>query len=566
MTIAILEDCAAFSDYLGELLSTWGMPDWHAVKADAIAGLDPKQTPILLLPVGNDLAAAVDYARRGGIVVAQMPLGSVAEAAGLKWEGEKATPLRLRLVSEPLAGLAGELLPIVGDVANYERTADDVRALAYLTLPQQYHGESVGITERPIGDGTVIAFAFNLPYTLMLLRQGDPAKADIIPQGDRVQRASHLMCDLGGNDAGWLPFADLLGRLFVDLLQRRAPLPLPLFDHLPNGAPGVVLYSGDEDRAPVADNDTEFAAVTAADGRMNLYIIPENTNSSPEDAQRYLAHHDLGPHVDLVPHAGKSIDERLAEFERQVKAFQEIFDVVPLTARNHNLMWVGYSELAELQATLGIRMDANFLCGATYLRDFDTAPYAGYGAAMPMRFCRQDGSLIEIYQQHFHVEDDCHYSDHIAYSTKFTEAMYEANAERCLDNIARRFQVPYGANLHPSNWTSFSAPQGETLLRRAAEFGMPVWSFDQWCTFWQARGTWRAEAVQWDGATLSFQVHGEALPGLCLDLPASFGDVALQDVTVDGAAVEQTKVLRFGVTCVQVPAPETAATIAATYG
>ncbi|MBT4611609.1 MAG: hypothetical protein HOC05_16320 [Gemmatimonadetes bacterium] len=557
MSFAIINDRAALSDYLQEVFSTWGLPLCRPIAVADVDALEPVTTPVLILPAGSDVDAAVEFAARGGIVVTMLPQGAVAAAAGLQRGTDKETPLRLRVVSEPLTGLAGELLPIVGRAANFSRIDDDVRVLAYLTVPGSFDGECVGITERRIGDGLIVAFAFDLPHTLMMLRQGDPAKADVIPPGDNRHRASHLVCDLGDTDAGWIPFTDLLSRLLVDLLLRRVHLPLPLFDHLPDGASGIVLYSGDEDRADVSANDTEFETVTAAGGRMNLYIIPENTQSSPADTARYRQHHDLGPHVDLVPHADKSIDERLAEFERQVNLFREKFQVTPLTARNHNLMWVGYTELAELQARLGIRMESNFICGATYLRSFDTAPYSGYGAGMPMRFCRTDGQLIELFQQHFQLEDDCHFSDDIAYSTKFTPALYEAHLNRCLDDITRRFQIPYGANLHPSNWVRFSATQGETLLRRAAAYGLPIWSFDQWCTFWCARDTWTFADIQWDGVTLSFRVAGDAaLPGLEVNLPEEYGGATLGDVAIDGVPVTTTAVSRFGTMRAQIRLPD----------
>jgi hypothetical protein len=198
--------------------------------------------------------------------------------------------------------------------------------------------------------------------------------------------------DLGPRAEGWIPFADLLARLLAEVVRRALPGPAPLLWHLPEGAPGLVVYSGDEDQAEVAWNDAEFAAVRAGGGRMNLYLIPERTQSTAADLARYRQHHDLGPHPDLRPLDGRPVAERLAEFERQVRFFEQHFGGRARTLRNHCTAWAGYLEIVEVMARLGVRMEGNYFSGG-FGRFREPAPYAPFGAAMPMRFCWPSGRL-----------------------------------------------------------------------------------------------------------------------------------------------------------------------------
>ncbi len=557
MRIAILSGSSSdLSAYVAEILKSWGLVLFEAVQPAVVARLDASDVPVVVCPVseGVDEDALIGYARRGGTVVCFLPGGGLARAAGLAREGEQEARLRLRVTEAPAAGLAGEGLPVVGRAGVY-RPGADVRVLAYLCHPGRYRGEDVGITVAPVGRGRMVVFAFDLALCVLLLRQGDPGRAEVIPPGDGCARASHMAADIGPGDSGWVPFADLLSRLFVDVLRKRLPGPAPLISHLPGTAPGMLLYSGDEDYADVAATDDELDYVRAAGGRMSLYIIPNHTRSTRADVQRYTAHHDVGPHPNLRPLDGRPVAERLLEFERQVRMFEALFGTPARSVRNHCLAWAGYMDLAEVQERLGVRMDANYCCSA-YMRNRDFVPYASFGAAMPMRFCRPDGRLIEVFQQHTHLSDDGWFGP-AEYSLKFSTQQFEVVLSRIFSDIQTRFHMPYGVIIHPGNWAKFSRGQGEALLRQAAERDMPVWSYDRWLAFWEARDTWRFRRVRWDGRELRFAAEGERpCEGLCFALPETYAGASLTDVRLDGEGQDWQRVSRYGETLglVSVPA------------
>ena len=548
MKIGILTHPPDLSDYVAEIFKTWGLAAFDRIGEEQVEALDPETTPVLVCPAAErddrtneDL---IGYARRGGAVVTFLPGGILADAAGLACEGAKAAPLRLRPVRYPPGGVSGEDFPVVGAAGHYIRQSDAGVGIAYLYHPDAYEGESVGIFETPYGKGRILAFAFDLPACVFTLRQGDPCQIERAVGGN--VRADSIGIDLGPADSGLLPFADLLARWLVELVSRFVPAPVPLLWHLPGEATAIVLYSGDEDGADLSATAQEFREVTAAGARMNLYIIPIGTDSTAADVQRYLKDHDVGPHPNLRSMDERPIAERVAEFERQILLFEEMYGFKPRSVRNHCLSWAGYMELVEAQARLGIRMDANYLCSA-YMRDRCSSPYHLRGAAMPMRFCHPDGRLIDVLQQHTHLSDDVWFQENAPKSFHYSPEMYDALAGRILDDSATRFHVPYGVILHPGNWVRFSRPHGLVLLEKAAERNIPVWSYDQWCDFWLLRDRWRVARLSWRDHTLTFTATGAPDDGnLRWLIPAAFGGEALEQVRVDDRPAPFEIVNRYG--------------------
>lgn len=558
MKVGIIEHEPGLSAYCAEILTTWGLCCHRTDSVQTLAAGGPEEIPVILAPSGSlsekDRETLLGYVGRGGTLICFLPQGDLAQAAGLSEEGEKETPVRLRLVGPPAAGIAGEHLPIVGPVRSY-RAEKNTRVHAFLSMPRQFEGESPGLTETALGEGHILAFAFDLPRCVMLLRQGDPARAEWIPPKDTCARPSHLAVELDAGDAAWIPYADLLSRLLVDQVRAHMNAPVPLLGHLPGSAPALLLYTGDEDGAEVAWNNEEMEAVAAAGGRMNLYLIPIQTKSTRLDAQRYLAQHDLGPHPNLRPLDGTPVSTRLKELERQITLFEEMFGVKARTLRQHSTVWPGYTEPAEVMERLGVRMEGNYFSGA-YLRDRQMAFYATFGAALPMRFCHPNGRLIHVFQQHTHVADDVLFSPTAPYSYRLSAEQFAVILERTFDEMVWRFHTPLAVCIHPSNWVRFSRRQGQALLDQAATRGLPIWSFDQWCAFWEARSGVCFEEMTWKNGHLRLRIVGLGpRRDLRLWCPSSFGEQTLREVHCAGEPVEWEKATRYREEVAVVPLP-----------
>ena len=549
MRIAILSDPPDLSAYVAEILKAWGLPLFETIAPDDLPKLDPEAVPVLVCPAPRGATrlskGVVDYARRGGTVVAFLPDSELLEAAGLQDSGGKEGPLRLRVTDLPVPGLEGELLPVVGAAKNYE-PEEGVSILAYLSPTNRFEGETVGITESDVGRGRLVVFAFDLPLCILLLRQGDPDRAEVIPEVDSCARPSHLAADIGPQDSGWVPFADQLALLFVGLLRGALAAPVPVLGHMPGASPGLLLFSGDEDNAQVEWTDNELDHLTSLGARMNLYIIPTSTLATQADVDRFGRNHDVGPHPNIRKLDGRPVAERVAEFARQIRMFQDMFGIKSRSYRNHCHAWAGYLEPADALEELGVRMDANYMC-SNYARGRIRSPYLGFGAAMPMRYATPDGRIIDVVQQHTHLADDTMFSSEAVYSYKYSPRQFEVILRRTLGDIVSRFHTPYGVNIHPGNWVRFSRPQGEILLRQAAERDVPVWSWDQWSRFWDRRDAWRLDRLRWDGRELIFTAEGvEADPDLRLWLPLEYRNARLEQVTVNGDVIPWQPVDRHG--------------------
>lgn len=530
MHVGYLDRPDAFTAYLVEILRAWGL---RTLRPADLARLDPAEMPVLLVPAGEaDAGALLAYADAGGTLICLAPDGALAAAAGLHPRGEKQLPALLRMSLMQPSGLAGELLPIVGRAVDYAHD-ERARVLGHLCYPDRPDGESAGVVTTPVGQGRLITLAFDLPRGVWLLRQGDPAQAEVLPAGDPCMRPSHLACRLPDHDAGWVPFADLLGLLLLDLIRQACPAPLPLLAHLPGEAPAVLLYSGDEDDADPAATREECDWLAERGARMDLNLIPDTSPTSPE-LPDYLKHHDLGPHPNLRPFDGQPREVRLREFARQLARFKDTWNPAPLALRNHCTAWVGFTDIVEEMARAGLRMNTDYTSGQ-YLQGRHYAPYATFGGALPVRFSRPDGTLIDVYQLHTHIMDDVWFAPDEGiyrasdYSYRIGPEAFDVIAGRIFDDLAARLHTPLTVCIHPSNWVCFSRPHGQALVTHAQARNIPVWSVTQWCRFWDARDTWALDDVQWDGRTLTVHPTGKhAHADLRLALPVQCGALRLR--------------------------------------
>ena len=166
---------------------------------------------------------------------------------------------------------------------------------------------------------------------------------------------------------------------------------------------------------------------------------------------------------------------------------------------------------------------------------------------MPLRFGLPDGELISVRQQHTHTMDDVYFGpENVPYSYRMSPELWETVLGRVLDDVAQRFHVPHATCIHPSNWVRFSRDQGLALVRLGLEREMPVWSFDQWLTFLEARETWRCESIQWDGERLAATFSGDGGP-FAFVLPQKWRDREIVEIEARGGVVDP-ETRRFGET------------------
>lgn len=549
MKIALLHAPACFGDYAAEICETWGLTCYQLIQEQDLASLSPTDIPALLLPAGHydraSCEAIITYVNTGGALVCLCPQSELSDPMGFTYVEDKTGHHRLRITCPPAAGIAGTALPVVGKVKIYE-PRDDAQIRAWLSLLNTYEKNTPAIMSRQMGKGQVICFSFDLLASVCQLRQGDPHLAEIIPPGDSCARPGHLASDLGGADSGWVPFADLQARLLVDTLIACLPAPVPLISHLPANANAIILYSGDEDAATRAETEKQFTDLTAENVRMNLYLIPDGSASTREDAHQDGEHHDIGVHPDLLHLSGASIQDRVDEYRAQLERFSEKFQLPLRSARNHCTAWAGYLELMVVAHACGLRMDSSYFTCSGYMRNRAYDPYGAFGMAMPMRFVQPTGEMIDIYEQPTHLSDDCWFQSGDDYSADISPDIYDDIVERILTDQKTQYHMPYGVNIHPGNYGRFSSEQSASLIRQSKALDLPIWSFDQWLDFVEARRRWRISDWQWQNQQLRFTVQGDTEHhALSLLLPAEHMGSRLKAVSVEDQPIAYKLITRY---------------------
>jgi hypothetical protein len=305
---------------------------------------------------------------------------------------------------------------------------------------------------------------------------------------------------------------------------------------------------------------------------MDLYVIPEHTPTTPEQLDTYRQHHDAGPHPDLRPLDGQPLAARLADLERQIRLFIDRYGLQPLCLRNHCIVWPGYTEMVDVLARCGIRMETNYTSGQ-YREGRQYAPYATFGGALPLRFGDADGRIIDVYQQPTHIMDDIWFAPdtgpfrQTTYSYRISAAAFEGICARIVDDMVNRLHTPVAVCIHPSNWVRFSAAQGQALVLHAHQRGVPVWSMTEWCRFWDTRDSWRCEHITWHEGVLQLRVSGPSDDRLRVQLPLTHGAHTLQRVCINEVETGWTRTVRYGtpVALVACPPGDSGWSFTATY-
>jgi len=535
------------SAYLAEILLAGGLSFTERCSLrDALKAVDPHRD-LILLPHGSEARGIEPFVHAGGNVVAIRPDPSVERLAGLSRQKEADGPSSLRLVQPVCFGARGEPLWTLGQVTVFENDpGPDVAG--YLFRPGELESEAPGIIERAIGAGRLVIYAYDPAQCIAQLRQGRPERAGQLPPGETRPRSLYLQEPNPPADTLWRPTADLhcmgLCAIIKGLLARHAPV--PTLWHIPAGHPAILLFSGDEDAGEQAANERQMKALESAGGAMSLYVFPDHTSVTHQRIEEYTRRgHTISVHPNLVPAAGRPVAEQLARAEKQVRLFQEKFQRPVHTVRNHSYGWPGYLELPSLWERLGIGLDAN-TCAFLFRQSLDGGPFANVHAALPLPFVREDGSLIDVYQQPTHISDDIWFHPTVAHSMKYSAGQFDGIAHRILDDAVRFYHSPICANFHPCNYVDFSGEHGRMLIRRALELDVPIWSLDRWHDFWRARATWRLTHHEWDGAHLRFVLQGAACESLCLILPSVFARCTLQEITLAGVSTPIEPIERQG--------------------
>ncbi len=564
-----------FGRFMAEILWAEGLNGFSTVRlADSSAKL-LAQYACVLVSAGSCTQAETEmlanYAAAGGKLVVFQPDSILA--AGLGLEAATGTiPQGATLLTNPQHLLAEGIInrPLIVHVESGLYPAQGAEIVAWLDDPEAHPAVFV----KRLSAGVVVAWAYDLGMSIVLTRQGNPAKA-FGADNSPLQRPVNLFDGWVNFERMRYPQADELQRLLVNIINGlcQENLPLPRLWYFPGAARSILVASSDAHRntfsalqqvtrlveqysgtvtlnyTPPLISDLGLLKLQGEDLAANLGILPAPYFPTP---QQFAGLRARGHEVTMHPYINGSYIESWKTYWNSFTRLN--YGPVSPTTRTHSLAWRGWADAARIQASFGIHMNTDYY---EYGPLFSTGAADGFfghytGSGLPMRFADQDGRMLNIYQQVTQFGDEYFLevpwsgdvvlgaAQGVETTTNFIQSSLDGNFAAVTINFhSDTFDLP----------DYYRLPAIELLtgtLNAAYTRGVPIWSVQRWLDFTTMRQNTRFEAYRWQDKKLGFDLAAEkySRDGLSLLIPPVNNQSMLQTVRVDGqpAAFEPWKV------------------------
>jgi fibronectin type 3 domain-containing protein len=541
-----------YTSYLTEILRNEGLDSFTTVdvsllSAFALSGFDVVILGDMALTAAQ-VSTLTTWVNAGGNLIAMHPDKQLAGLLGLTaTNGTRSNAyLKIDTSAAPGAGIVGTTIQYHGPADNY--TLNGATAVATLYSNASTATSNPGVTLRSVGSsgGQAAAFTYDLPRSVVLTRQGNPAWAGTERDGASGIRPDDMFYST------WLdtsriaiPQADEQQRLLVNMitLMERDKLPLPHFWYLPRGLKAVVVMSGDDHSpgntpggtASIFDRFKQLSPPGCVVAkwecvRSTSYIYPNSTLTN-QQAAGYIADGfevALHPVIASCPTATMTQSQLSAYFDTQLGQFATNFPGVPapVTSRTHCVYWPDWASSAKVELAHGIRMDGNYYhYPAAWI---GSKPGFLTGGGFPMRFADSDGTLIDVYQENTNMTDE-------------SGQAYPATVNTLLDNALGPlgYYGAFGTNIH----TDYPAPNAndEAIVASAQARGVPIISYKQLLDWVDGRNGSTIRNVTWSSGAVDFVVSvGAGADGLQALLPVDGPSGTLTSLTLAGSPVSYT--------------------------
>ena len=556
-----------FSKYQVEILRAQGYTDFRAVDMNKVDAAMLDSFDVVLL--GNikvdarEAAMLSNWTIAGGTLIAQRPCPLLLPLMGVTKSGtvpDNIVNTYVRVNTAP--GLPGA--GIVNQTIQYHGPADIYKMLpgtiSFATLYSSANTGTVNpaITATNVGTqgGKAIAFAFDLPKSVVLTRQGNMVWAGQNRDGQSgpVRSDNLFFPNYVDFNKIQIPQADELQHLLTNiiLLSSLHRKPLPHLWLLPGDHKAVVIMTGDD------HNNGSYSGSSGTAGRFNQYIQLSGSNNSqtavddwkairatsyvtdnvtiPDDSVAY--YQSLGFEIALHPTTDctdfskacltSNITSQLLALQTKLPSMKPM-----VTNRTHSLPWSDWSTLARVENAQGIRFDVNYYYWpASWVQN---RPGLFTGSGMPMRFSDQEGTIIDVYQAPTQIPDE-----------SGLDIMYSTNT--LLDNaINLGYYGAFVMNMHTD--TAIHVGSDEIIASAMAR-NVPVISARQMLTWLDDRNNTVFSRMKWSNNNLSFDLTTTA-HNLRAMVPFHSADGILTQITENGASIsyelETIKGILYGI-------------------
>jgi hypothetical protein len=409
-----------FSNYTSEILRSEGINYFKVTDINLLTGSLLNDYKYLLLGSVSLSATQVQditaWVHAGGNLIAFKPDNQLNALLGVIQQPSVMGNQYLKIDTSTAPGKG-----IFGDTMQYHGAANGYTLAGAKSIANFYSNATTStpypaITTHMQGSGSAVAFSYNLPESIVLTHQGNPACVGNKPYADSdgpMRPDALFRCNASPN---WLdvtkahiPQADEQQRLLVNVLNNMSEKsgPLPHYWYLPHGYKAAMVMAGDDHatnrgtsiffdtislRSP---NNCSTLDWTCPRASSQLYIDV----NAPTSDQADIAHaygYELGIHVNT----GCSDTTKAyisSEFASQLNNFATAYPGLPNQkfSRSHCYMWNGWVDTAKIGHQYGVRLTMEY---EWYPSNW-TNGNAGIitGSSMIMRFADLDGTFVDVY-------------------------------------------------------------------------------------------------------------------------------------------------------------------------
>lgn len=546
--------------YAAELLRLEGLPDARVLAPTGLCAGPPWRpgTRVLVADApltAREAGALCERVAEGHLLAAFLPGAALLGALGLEptWSTRLGGRLRVRLDGWRDLSLRFHG-PLLGarPPADAEVIADD-------------DAGAPAIVRLALGRGQALLFLYDLPRSVALSRQGDPARLD--GSANRVWpgwRAADLFVDHQDLDLARVPHADLQCHLLRHLLAAwpasddSAP-PLPWLWYFPGDADTVLVLTSDDDWSTRDQFEELIACARAADATITFYLVAD-TQVTPADRERWTAAgHTFSIHPAIEEPAARTWRSSV---RRHRRSFEARFGAPPgPSIRLHAVPWVGYARAAEWDLAAGFRWDASFFTCPPCTRHYMTA------SGLPCPFITEMGRVVPAFQQPAQYSDETTLG---AGGMPFTLGLTAPRAAAIVTaDVAANAQRHHSAlcvNMHPVSFADYSRALWEPVLADAAARGAPRMALEHWAAFWESRRAVRISPAERmpNGWTWRVSAPPSAVKHRMM-LAGRHAGAPLQELAWDGVSAVATRRVVHDVEHLSVPVPGGEHTLMAAY-
>jgi hypothetical protein len=538
-----------FGKYYAEILRAEGMNSFAVADVSTVSAASLAAYDVVLLAKTTLTAAQATtlttWVNGGGNLIAMAPDAQLNGLLGLTSAGTALANgyLLVNTATNPGAGIVDQTIQYHGDANRY--TLNGATAIATLYSNATTATTSPAVTLRSVGSGKAAAFAYDLATSVVYTRQGNPAWATQERDGSTPIRSNDKFY---GNATGdpqpdWIdlnkvaiPQADEQQRLLANLIlfMNQSKKPLPRFWYFPNGKKAAVIMTGDDHAVGgTAARFEEFKAASpvncsVADWeciRGTSYIYSNTPLTNAQAAQYNADGFEISLHINTGC-ADFTASSLATFYSQQVPDWTSKYTSIPapVTQRHHCLVWSDWASGAEVQRANGMRMDTSYYVWPPSW--INNVPGLLTGSAMPMRFARLDGTLIDSFMAATQMTDE-------------SGQTYPFTIDSLLDRAvgAQGYFGAYTVNAHTDRDRAVS----DAVVASAQSRGVPVVSARQMLNWLDGRDASSFSAMSWNGSALSFTVNRDtAATGLQAMLPLRWGSSVVSTITRAGSPVSFT--------------------------